>query len=194
MSMLRLCLAVDLGSSSRRYTKVMKGYERSTQMIEFFNNPVLGWQIHCNGGWLREGCLRLPEQLISKEGRPCCYWWGRKTFHVDSLHWRIVLPGLRKVKSFVLSDRASLEVHREVQRPVTEDLQRLGGWREAGKERSATVQILNFSETGTPCSDDANQEWFWANASGTAWDVRCWGKDKFLIYWSCSLFGIAEIT
>ena len=37
------------------------------------------------------------------------------------------MPGLRKVKSFVLSDRASLEVHREVQRPVTEDLQRLGG-------------------------------------------------------------------
>ena len=79
MSMLRLCLAADLGSSSRRYTKVMKGYERSAQIIELFNNPVLGWQIHCNGGWLREGGLRLPEQLISKEGRPCCYWRGRKT-------------------------------------------------------------------------------------------------------------------
>ena len=84
------------------------------------------------------------------------------------------------VFTFDCTDWPTLEVHRKVQWSFAENLQRLGGRGKAGEVSLLKLVFIIFIKIGASCGDNANQEWFWANASGASWNVWCWGKQEIL--------------
>ena len=153
----------------------MTPHEETSLLI---SAPALGRPIHSDGGRLWEGCLGLPKQLSHQEGWPCCHWWGKCTFFtlIFHIHYNTCFDvWLYRLAHTWSTQKSSMIVCGESSETGRG---RRGRW---GKQTSVKnllelghlFQISSVS--GTPCGDNANKEWFWANASGTSWDVWCWG-------------------